>query len=78
MQQITVPEDTVLAPVTLVGVDGNAFVIMGTVAKALKRAGNSQEVLDSYSEQSVRGDYDHMLQVAMAFCVNGGIPEEDA
>lgn len=51
----------------LVGVDGNAFMIMGFVWKELRRAGNSKEVQDRYLEQATAGDYDHLLQVSMAY-----------
>ena len=47
--------------------DGNAFAVMGRVRKALKRAGNKQDVLDDYSAQATSGDYNHLLQVSFAF-----------
>lgn len=51
----------------LVGVDGNAFAIMGSVDRALRRAGNSKEVRDLYREQATSGDYDHLLSVSMLY-----------
>jgi hypothetical protein len=51
----------------LVGVDGNAFAVMGAVSKALRRAGNSKEVCDAYTKSAMGGDYDHLLQVSMLY-----------
>jgi hypothetical protein len=47
--------------VNLVGHDGNAFAVIGTVRKALRRAGASQAVLDAFTEEATAGDYDHVL-----------------
>jgi hypothetical protein len=52
----------------LVGVDGNAFGVMGFTRRELKRAGNPTEVLDEYQRQAQAGDYDHLLRVSIAFC----------
>jgi hypothetical protein len=51
--------------VQLSGNDGNAFAIMGTVKSALKKAGASNEELDQYISDSMSGDYDNFLRVAM-------------
>lgn len=64
---ITVPEDLVRTEVSLVGEDGNAWAIMGRVAAALDSAGNSKEVVESYREQAMSGDYDHLLAVTLQF-----------
>lgn len=53
--------------VRLVGEDSNAFSIMARVAKALKKAGVRQEVIDYYYEESQSGDYDHLLATAIRF-----------
>jgi len=53
--------------VKLTGEDGNAFAIMGTVAKALKKAGFSKEHIAEYYEESSSGDYDNLLRVAMKY-----------
>ena len=52
---------------SLVGVDSNAFAIMGHVARSLKRAGNPTSVIDSYRTLAMAGDYDHLLAVSMAY-----------
>lgn len=53
--------------VTLTGEDGNAFAIMGAVRKALRRAGVSGDEIGSYTAEATSGDYDHLLQVSMAW-----------
>ena len=51
--------------VRLTGQDGNAFAIMGAVKKALQKAGYPKEEVDKYLEESMSGDYNNLLQVAM-------------
>lgn len=69
--EITTPDNLIKTTVTLVGEDGNAFAIMGRVSKALKDAGNDESVIESYIEQATAGDYDHLLQVTLAFVSDG-------
>ena len=65
MSETKYPEITV----QLTGEDGNAFAIMGTVTKALRRAKVSADEIAEYRAQSMSGDYDNLLQVAMAWVV---------
>ena len=51
--------------VTLVGQDGNAFVVLGTVTAALKRAGVPKAERDAFVAEATAGDYDHLLATAM-------------
>ena len=51
--------------VQLSGNDGNAFAILGAVAKAMKRAGLSKEDVNEFQSEAMSGDYDHLLQTAM-------------
>jgi hypothetical protein len=51
--------------VQLVGLDGNAYSIMGRVSAALKEAGVAKEEIDEYYAESTSGDYDHLLQTAI-------------
>jgi len=53
--------------VNLIGRDSNALAIVGEVKQALRRAGVSSEEVDLYLEQAMAGDYDHLLQVTMAW-----------
>jgi len=61
MSEIRYPE----IQVQLVGLDGNAFSIMGRVMSALKEAGVPKEEVDEYYAESTSGDYDHLLQTAV-------------
>lgn len=47
---------------TLVGVDGNAFAIMGYTANALKRAGLRDKVNEMH-ERATSGDYNNLIAV---------------
>ena len=49
---------------TLVGVDGNAFAIMGYVRTAMRRAGMSREDIDAYTKDATSSDYNHLLVVS--------------
>lgn len=51
--------------VQLTGNDGNAFSIMASVKDALKKAGATKEEIDQYISDSMAGDYDNLLRVAM-------------
>lgn len=53
--------------VELTGTDSNAFAIMGKVVRALRRARVPQSEIDEYQRESMSGDYDHLLQTAMAW-----------
>lgn len=46
--------------VQLTGVDGNAFVVLGTVSQALRRAGYGDEVKE-FQAEATSGDYDNLL-----------------
>ena len=69
--EITTPDNLIRTSVALVGEDGNAFAILGRVAKALRDAGNDESVIESYHEQATSGDYDHLLRVTLAFVDDG-------
>ena len=51
--------------VQLSGQDGNAFMILGLVGKALRQAGVSQEERSQFQKEAISGDYDHLLQTCM-------------
>ena len=51
--------------VQLVGTDGNAFSIMGAVAKALRRAYVPKAEIDAFYAEATSGDYDNLLGTAM-------------
>ncbi len=49
---------------SLVGVDGNAFFIIGYVTRAMKREGFSKEEIDEYRHQAMSGDYSNLVVVS--------------
>ena len=51
--------------VSLTGIDGNAFSIMGAVTKAMRRAGVSREEQDQYFKEATSGDYNQLLVTTM-------------
>jgi hypothetical protein len=51
--------------VSLIGKDGNAFAILGAVAKAMRKAGVGASEIDAYQKQAMSGDYNHLLRVTM-------------
>lgn len=51
---------------SLVGVDGNAFGIMGYTSRALKNEGLRDLVADMQSE-ATSGDYDNLIQVCLKY-----------
>jgi hypothetical protein len=51
---------------TLVGVDGNAFAVMGYTARALKRTGH-RDLVEQMHKEATAGDYDNLLAVCMKY-----------
>ena len=49
----------------LVGVDGNAFSVMGYVRKAMKEQKFSPEEIDVYQKDAMSSDYNHLLAVSV-------------
>lgn len=54
-----------MKPFSLVGIDGNAFNIMGYTANAMKEASLSREEIKKYQDEATSGDYNHLLRVSM-------------
>lgn len=49
----------------LVGVDGNAYAVMGYVRKAMKESGFSEQEIKAYLDDAMSSDYDHLLCVSI-------------
>ncbi len=49
----------------LIGVDGNAFNIIGYVSQAMRREHYSKEEIIKYREIAISGDYDFLLNFSM-------------
>ena len=60
--------------VRLIGTDGNAFAIMGSVRKAMREYQrvdpnyNAAAMFKEYQMAATQGDYDKLLQVTMSWC----------
>ena len=52
----------------LVGLDGNAFVLMGTFAEQARREGWTKAEINKVLTECKSGDYDHLLQTLIAHC----------
>jgi hypothetical protein len=53
---------------TLVGLNGNAFALMGAFSNQAKREGWTKEEIDSVLNEATSGDYNHLLATLMAHC----------
>ena len=51
----------------LVGMDGNAFAILGHCSKEAKKAGLSKAQVDEFMTEAMAGDYDHLLQTCCKY-----------
>lgn len=52
----------------LVGLDGNAFCLMGAFRRQAQREKWTQEEIDAVIEEAVKGDYDHLLTTLSNVC----------
>ena len=52
--------------VQLTGLDGNAFVLMAAVTRALRQAGKGAEV-NAFMDEAMSGDYQHLLRVCQTW-----------
>lgn len=51
--------------VQLTGKDGNAFFILGTVIRALRKAGATDAQVKEFNKEATAGDYNHLLRTCM-------------
>ena len=54
-----------MKPYDLVGVDGNAFSVMGYVSKAMRQSGFTSKERDEYLADAQSDDYNHLLAVSV-------------
>ena len=50
---------------SLIGVNGNAFSVMGYVRQAMKETGFTKNEIEAYTKDATSGDYDHLLVVSI-------------
>lgn len=48
----------------LVGIDGNAFSVMGYVVRAMREQGFTKEEQTAYKKDAMSSDYNHLLAVS--------------
>ncbi len=53
---------------TLLGVNGNAFAIMGYVINAMRACGKTQGEINKYKEEAMKSDYNNLLVVSENMC----------
>lgn len=58
-------DDSKKVKMSLVGVDGNAFAIMGTFQKNARRQGWKPDEIKKVIDECMSGDYNHLLQTIM-------------
>ncbi len=59
-------EDSIEKPkLQLVGLDGNAFAILGRARRAARDFGWSEEKIREVVDEAMSSDYDHLLSVIM-------------
>lgn len=53
--------------VKLIGQDGNAFAILGTVVREMRRKKVDEAIINEYKQEARSGDYNHLLAVTMDY-----------
>jgi len=61
----------------LVGLDGNAFALMGAFSREAKRQGWKPEDIKAVIDECKSGDYDHLLFTLMQFTEDGYMGEDE-
>ena len=61
----------------LVGLDGNAFSLMGAFSKEARRQGWKPDEIKTVIDECKRGDYDHLLFTLMQFTEAGYMKEDE-
>jgi len=70
------PEGYEPVSVALAGEDGNAYAIMGRIAGAMRKAGQSEHVAE-YEKQATSDDYNHLLLVSMTWTKQLGEDDDE-
>lgn len=58
-------ESEVYEKYSLVGIDGNAYNIMGYVVNAMRSEKCLKDKMDEYIKEATNGNYDHLIQTSM-------------
>jgi len=54
----------------MVGLDGNAFAILGAFQSQAKRDGWSSEEINSVMDKAMKGDYSNLVSTIAQHCTN--------
>jgi hypothetical protein len=54
------------AKVTLIGINGNAFSILGTLRKAILKS-DHPELVEQFISEATSGNYDHLLATCFKY-----------
>ncbi len=52
-------------PLKLIGLDGNAYSVLGAFRRAATRAGWTPDEIKAVFDEAASGDYDHLLATIM-------------
>lgn len=55
-------------PCNLIGVDGNAFALMGHWRKSAQRAGRTKEEIKLVLDEAMQGDYNKLISTLFKYC----------
>jgi hypothetical protein len=55
---------------SLVGIDGNAFALMGHWSRCARKAGRTKQEIDSVLSEAMCNDYNHLVATLARHCVN--------
>ena len=66
-----------LVVLDLVGLDGNAFSLMGAFKQAARRQHTPKDEVDAVMNDCMSGDYDHLLCVLMDNTTGEDLDEDD-
>ncbi len=62
---------------TLVGIDGNAFALMGAFQRQAEKEGWTKSEIDQVLDEAMSGDYNHLLRTLSEHCDDDGFEPDD-
>ena len=62
---------------TLIGVDGNAFSLMGAFSREARKQGWTNDEITVVTSECMEGDYDHLLRTLMDNIDDCGDEDDD-
>ena len=54
----------------LLGLDGNAFALMGAFQKQARKEGWTNDEIQTVISECTSGDYDHLLVTLFSYCIS--------